>query len=156
MIAKLFKIAFVVCCVVVAAFFSLFIYAIATYKSAEKGGPVTAEGYVDLMPPTTYSPVRGVLCERHSIDENGDKTGACYDLKGPSVILTKKYISQPAATKLQDRLDRGDFPNVRRFEMDSDIMCDLDARTCNFTKQLGFVKSSPAPLHTQALFWPDG
>ncbi len=34
----------------------------------EKGGPVTAHDYVDLIPPTNYSPVRGVLCESLSVD----------------------------------------------------------------------------------------
>lgn len=118
----------------------------------EKGGPVTATGYVDLIPPTNYSPVRGVLCESLSIDENGALSGSCYDLNGPSVPLTRKYISDPAATALKKKIEMGAFKNSRRFTMETGIVCDVDERRCWFTRRGTDFEEVEAPKHTKALF----
>jgi len=121
--------------------------------SLEKGGPVTATGYVDLSPPTSYSPRRGVLCESYSSTPDGKPTGECFDLSGPSVALTLKHISPEAADKLQADIDAGRFPNPRRFKTGTGTVCDLDAQKCWFERE--GQPDIEAPKHTLALFWDE-
>lgn len=119
--------------------------------SREKGGPVTETGYVDLIAPTNYSPVRGVVCESLS-SKDGALTGACYDLSGPSVALTKEHISQQAAVTLQTKIDQGFFPNPRQFVMETGILCDLEEKQCWFVDENDSSSPIKAPKHTKALF----
>ena len=117
----------------------------------EKGGPVKAEGYVDLSPPTSYSPQIGVICESYSVANDGSLTGECFDPTGPSVIFTLKYISKKAAETLQTDILDGRFDNPHRFETKTGLVCDLQVQKCWF-KRLGKA-SVDAPKHTRAMFW---
>ena len=120
--------------------------------SLEKSGTVPATGYFDLIPPTNYSPVRGVLCESLTI-KDGELSGACYDMSGPSIALTKKYISGQAAQDLQSKINRGGFSNAEEFLMETNILCNLLERRCWFhAKGVNNFLKTEAPKHTQALF----
>lgn len=120
-------------------------------KVTANNDALETDGYIDLHPPTSYSPMRGVLCESLSVDSNGRATGECFDRSGPSVLLTRKYISQEASEALQNDIDNGRFPQVGHFETRTGTVCDLEAKQC-WLKRGPLSTKIDAPRYTRALF----
>ena len=79
--------------------------------------------YAGQRPGITYSPVRGVLCDRFM----------CADVHGLSVPLTEKYVGKHAADVLrsENRIDLTEFTFV------DGIFCDVKERLCRDDRYFG-------------------
>lgn len=116
-----------------------------------KSGTVTPTGYVDLIPPTNYSPIRGVICESLN-STDGHLAGACFDLEGPSEKWTRKYISDQAADDLMENYGGLFDPERGYFEMKTKIACSLVIRECRSIDGTSFERGVTLIAHTEALF----
>ncbi|MHA7858744.1 MAG: YcgJ family protein [Henriciella sp.] len=120
-----------------------------------KAGEVFATGYVDLIPPTNYSPFRGVVCESLGT-KNGALTGVCYDREGASVEWTRCFISDEAARILESQLSSSNSARPDVFVMGSKIACSTQNEICRSTELKEFPYGEVMPAHTKAIFgFPD-
>ncbi|MFN3211955.1 MAG: hypothetical protein ACE37M_02505 [Henriciella sp.] len=116
-----------------------------------KSGAVSPTGYVDLIPPTNYSPIRGVICESlNTVD--GEGAGACFDLDGPSERWTREYISERAATDLVQNYEIMFDRETGIFQLKTRIACSLDDQECRSTENADYESGVLMEAHTAALF----
>ncbi len=83
---------------------------------------VAATGRVEIVPEKSFSPVRGVVCEKTGVDQGSD-TGICYDVNGPSVAYTRIYLSDLAAAKLNTEIKAGMTINPEKFTTAMGLVC---------------------------------
>lgn len=120
-------------------------------SAPEKGHEVKATGYVDLAPPSNYSPERGIVCYSGSVDAANQLTGACFNTTDSSPFLTQKYISLSAARKVNESREANNTSVQTVFEVGTGFQCNSAEKTCYYTGN-GENKPVIAARHTKALY----